>query len=219
MADATPPPLNAAVVLTWMREHPDRLRELLREEDPTGAENAAAADAAVRAHLRFAAEGFPHGATPELAGRLKGLADALTDWFDEDREVFDHMVALGRGAVALEEHLIYGTDAEREPELHAALARRVRLTTWNLLFLRCLEYHLGPSYDGLSDAAITESRGRERELGTTILHMHKIALDVIQHHTGRPPTGDERAQSSQAAAVQAYVRQTVESAARALQFP
>ena len=124
-------PLDPDAVLHWMRTHPDRLHELLAEEDPGGEDDAPASDAAVRAHLRLAAEGMVHGADPQLAGVLDGMANALDEWFAHDRELFDHQIALGDGAIALEEHLLYQEGAEANPAIHDALERRVRLATWN----------------------------------------------------------------------------------------
>ncbi|MBM3665134.1 MAG: hypothetical protein FJW92_05015, partial [Actinobacteria bacterium] len=166
------PPLDADAVLAWMQAHPARLRELLREEDPDDAEESPAADPAVCAHLRLAAEGLTAGIDPALADRVDGMADDLDEWFAADAEVFDRQVELGRGAIALEEHLLYGADGETEPAIHAALQRRVRLGAWNRLFLRCLESRLGPEYDGLTESALQWSKDHERDLAATILQMH-----------------------------------------------
>jgi len=209
-------PLDAAAVVAWMQRNPERLRHLLREEDPDDVEVAPAADPAVRAHLRFVAEALAHGASPSIAPLIGGMADDLNDWFTEDREVFDEQVERGRGAIALEEHLLYGADHETEPVIHAALERRVRLGAWNRLFLRCLESRLGPEHDGLTEAALDWSKAHERDLASAILQMHHRALGVLAEATGHPPTADERDQSSQAAAVRGYARHLVDAAAHAL---
>lgn len=216
MGDDSPGPLDASAVLAWMQANPDRLRELLREEDPHDAEHSPAADPAVRAHLRFAAEGLVAGAAPDLAEQVAGMADELDDCLDADREVFERQIELGRGAIALEEHLLYGADGETEPAIHAALERRVRLGAWNRLFLRCLEDRLGPGHDGLTEAALEWSASRERDLAAAILQMHHRQVKAIEAATGRAITAEERDQSSQLAAVTGYVRQVVESAAHAI---
>lgn len=216
MADEPRGPLDAPAVLAWMQAHPDRLRELLREEDPHDAEHSPAADPAVRAHLRLAAEGLMAGLTGDLADRVAGMADALDDWFDADGEVFERQIDLGRGAIALEEHLLYGASGETEPAIHAALERRVRLGAWNRLFLRCLESRLGPEYDGLTESALEWSKAHERDLAATILHMHHRQVEGMQAALGRPVTAEERDQSSQLAAVAGHVRNAVEAAAHAL---
>lgn len=214
-ADA-PPPVDASAVFSWMQANPARLRELLREEDPDDAEESPAADPAVRAHLRFAAEGLVAGIDPALADRVDGMADDLDDWFVADAEVFDRQVDLGRGAIALEEHLLYGADGETEPAIHAALQRRVRLGAWNRLFLRCLESRLGPEYDGLTESALQWSKDHERDLAATILQMHHRQLTAMEKATGHPATAEERDQSSQLAAVTGHVRQAITAAAHAL---
>lgn len=216
MADQPSGPLDASAVLTWMQANPERLRELLREEDPDDTQESPAADPAVRAHLRLAAEGLMAGIAPGLADRVAGMADALDDWFEADHEVFDHQIELGRGAIALEEHLLYGASGETEPAIHAALERRVRLGAWSRVFLRCLEARLGPEYDGLTETALDWSKARERDLAATILQMHHRQVQGMQAALGRAITAEERDQSSQLAAVTGHVRHTVEAAAHAL---
>lgn len=209
-------PLDASAVLTWMQANPGRLRELLREEDPQDREQSPASDPAVRAHLRLAAEGLMAGIHPDLADRLDGMADDLDDWFVSDHEVFDRQVELGRGAIALEEHLLYGASGGTEPAIHAALERRVRLGAWSRLFLRCLEARLGPGHDGLTETALEWSKARERELAATILQMHHGQVQAMEKALGRRVTAEERDQSSQLAAVTGHVRHAVEAAAHAL---
>lgn len=208
--------LDAQAVLAWMQANPGRLRELLAEEDPGDADVQPAADSAVRAHLRFAAEGLMAGIAPDLADRVQGMADDLDDAFEADRDVFERHLELGRGAIALEEHLLYGADGDTEPAIHAALERRVRLGAWRMLFLRCLEGRLGPEYDGLTEAALAWAKDRERDLAATILHMHHRQVTAMEEATGHSATAEERDQSSQAAAVQGYVRQAIEAAAHAM---
>lgn len=210
------PPLDPEPVAAWMQANPARLRELLREEDPSEAEDSPAADPAVRAHLRFAAEGLRAGIAPELADRVEGMADDLDEWFAADAEVFASQVERGRGAIALEEHLLYGADGETEPAIHAALERRIRLGAWSRLFLRCLESRLGPEYDGLAESALQWSKDHERDLAAAILHMHHRQLIAMERVTGHPATADERDQSSQLAAVTGHVRHTIAAAAHAL---
>lgn len=209
-------PLDAPAVLAWMQAHPGRLRELLREEDPDDLEQSPAADAAVRAHLRLAAEGLMAGIDAELADRVDGMADDLDEWFRDDHELFERQIELGRGAIALEEHLLYGASGETEPEIHAALERRVRLGTWNRLFLRCLEARLGPGYDGLTETALEWSKEHERDLAASILQMHHRQVKAMEAALGRAVTADERDQSSQLAAVAGHVRHAVEAAAHAM---
>jgi len=209
-------PLDASAVLAWMQAHPGRLRELLREEDPDDLEQSPAADAAVRAHLRLAAEGLMAGIDSELADRVDGMADDLDEWFRDDHELFERQIELGRGAIALEEHLLYGASGETEPEIHAALERRVRLGTWNRLFLRCLEARLGPGYDGLTETALEWSKEHERDLAASILQMHHRQVKAMEAALGRAVTADERDQSSQLAAVAGHVRHAVEAAAHAM---
>ncbi len=216
MDPQTPVPLDAAAVLAWMQANPARLRALLAEEDPAARDDSPAADSAVRAHLRFAAEGLMAGIAPALAPAIEGMADGLGAWFAADRDVFDRQILLGRGAIALEEHLLYGADGGSEPAIHAALERRMRIGAWIRLFLRCLESRLGPGYDGLTEVALDWSGGRGRDLASAIVQGHHRHLTALAEATGHPTTAAERDQSSQAAAVQANVRQTIDAVAHAL---
>ena len=219
VSDQAKGPLDPDAVLHWMRTHPDRLHELLAEEDPAGEDDAPASDAAVRAHLRLAAEGMVHGANPGLAAALDGMADTLDEWFAHDRDLFDHQIALGEGAIALEEHLLYKGDAEANPAIHEALERRVRLATWNRLFLRCIEQRLGPGHDGFADEALDWIAARGRDLATMILQMDTSQRAALELRLGRRPTRDEQVQSGQLAAVTAYVRLAVEATAHVLEPP
>jgi hypothetical protein len=144
------------------------------------------------------------------------MADDLDEWFRDDHELFERQIELGRGAIALEEHLLYGASGETEPEIHAALERRVRLGTWNRLFLRCLEARLGPGYDGLTETALEWSKEHERDLAASILQMHHRQVKAMEAALGRAVTADERDQSSQLAAVAGHVRHAVEAAAHAM---
>ncbi len=208
--------LEPAAVVTWMQQNPGRLREMLREEDPLDIEEAPAADPAVRAHLRFVAEAIEHAAAPPIADSIAGMSDDLDAWFAAESAVLDAQVERGRGAIALEEHLLYGADHETEPMIHAALERRVRLGAWNRLFLRCLESRLGPGYDGLTESALDWSKSHERDLAWAILQMHQRNLSALVEATGHPATEEERDQSSQAAAVRGYARHLVDATAHAL---
>ena len=219
VSDQAKGPLDPDEVLGWMRANPERLRELLAEEDPTGEDDAPASDAAVRAHLRLAAEGMVHGAAPDIAEALDGMADELDDWFEADRELFDHQIALGEGAIALEEHLLYQGDAEANPAIHDALERRVRLATWNRLFLRCIEQRLGPGHDGFADEALEWIAARGRDLAAMIMQMDRSQQASLELRLGRTPTRDEQVQSGQVAAVTAYVRMAIEAAAHVLEPP
>jgi len=219
VSDQAKGPLDPDEVLRWMRANPQRLRELLAEEDPAGTDEAPASDAAVRAHLRLAAEGMVQGADAALATALDGMADDLDEWFEQDSDVFEHQIALGEGAIALEEHLLYKGDAEANPAIHEALERRVRLATWNRLFLRCIESRLGPGHDGFTDEALEWIAARGRDLSAMIMQMDRSQQASLQLQMGRRPSRDEQVQSGQLAAVTAYVRMAIEATAHVLEPP
>lgn len=217
VSDAPPQPqapLDPTAVLRWMRDNPDRLRALMADENADDAEPAG--DAAVRAHLRLAAEALPHGADAHMAQALSGFAEGLPAWFDEDRDTFDRHIEMGDGAIALEEHLLFKSAPGADPTLHAALERKMRLGAWNRIFLRGLETRLGSAHDGLADAAIEWNAARGGELARLIITLDRAAQDAMTRRTGTKPARDEREQIGQVATVQGYVRQAIEGVAHAL---
>jgi hypothetical protein len=206
--------------LRWMREHPDRLRALVDAETGPGDDPSPAGDPAVRAALRLAAEALAATARPGPAARLAGLGDDLPGWFAAHRDLYEHHLALGAGAVALEEHLQFGTRPGTDPSLDAALGRRVRVSGWVRLFVLAVEDRLGAAHDGLAAAVLDDIRGRGRELAGLIVAMDRSGRQAAAARRGRPITDlatlDE---IGQAAAVQAGVRIAVEAVAAALGAP
>ena len=147
-------------VLAWMSEHGGRLRELVTAEQAGERELAPADDPTIRAHLRYAAEALAATAPEPLATGLAGFPDALPEWFTECQPLYEDHLAAGVGAIALEEHLQFGTRPGVDPSLDAALHFRLRITAWVRIFLIGIERWLGPAADGLAEEVLEEIRGR-----------------------------------------------------------
>lgn len=209
--------LDPARTLAWMREHGDLLRRFVAEE--ADGDDAPAGDPAIRAHLRLAIAGLEATAAPALAARLAGLADDLPAWFDEQRELYEHHLDTGEGAIALEEHLQYGVRPGVDPSLDAGLHRRLRIGGWVRLTLLAVEVRLGPAADGLAAQALAWIGGRQRELSLLILTLDREAKAQAAQRAGAGAATDLAIQDEigQAATVQGNVRMMVEALAASLQ--
>jgi hypothetical protein len=200
-----------ADVLAWMSDHGGRLRELVASEQSGERELAPGDDPTIRAHLRFAAEALTAAAPEPLADRLAGFADALPEWFTECQPLYEDHLAAGVGAIALEEHLQFGTRPGVDPSLDAALHFRLRITAWVRIFLIGLERWLGPAADGLSEEVLEEMRGRSGDLGRMILSFGTAARTAARAAAGRPVDIETQDELGQVAAVQGHVRIMLEA--------
>jgi hypothetical protein len=208
--------LDAALALAWMREHGDALRRFLAEEGE--GDDAPAGDPAIRAHLRLAAAAIEATAAPDLAAELEGLADGLPEWFEEHRDLYEHHLDTGEGAIALEEHLQFGTLPGSDPSLDAALHRRLRIWGWVRLTALAVEARLGPAADGLGAEALAWIGDRQRDLSRLILALDREAKARAARAPGRGAPADLALldEIGQAATVQANVRMLVEALAATL---
>jgi hypothetical protein len=204
------PPVQARAVLRRMGANGARLRELLDEEGVHHPVRMPADDGCVRAHLRLLSESLAAAAAPAFRPRLEGFADALDDWFDDQREELEAHMARAEGAIALEQHLQWGVAPGTDPSLDAGLERRLRLMGWLRLYLYGLEAHLGPGADGLAEAALGWIGARQRELARLVLTMdaHARAALTAEGVATTPEVLDE---VGQAAMVRAHVRQLAEA--------
>ncbi|MGE0026047.1 MAG: hypothetical protein AB7O78_11145 [Thermoleophilia bacterium] len=198
-------------VLAWMSDHGARLRELVAEEQAGERELAPADDPTIRAHLRYAAEGIAATAPEPLATGLAGFSEALPEWFTESQPLYEDHLAAGVGAIALEEHLQFGTRPGVDPSLDAALHFRLRITAWVRIFLIGIERWLGPAADGLSEEVLEEIRGRSGDLGRMILSFGTAARTAARGATGGPVDIGTQDEIGQVAAVQGHVRIMLEA--------
>ena len=198
-------------VLAWMSEHGRRLRELVTAEQEGERELAPADDPAIRAHLRYAAEALAATAPEPLATGLAGFADALPEWFTECQPLYEDHLAAGVGAIALEEHLPFGTPPGVDPSLDAARHFRLRITAWVRIFLIGIERWLGPAADGLAEEVLEEIRGRSGDLGRMILSFGTAAKSAARAASGGPVDIETQDEIGQVAAVQGHVRIMLEA--------
>lgn len=208
----SPPGPMAAEMLGWMRRNGEVLRDLVAEELADGEDPAPGGDAAIRAHLRFAAAALLATATPPLRDELEGFAEGLPGWFSESRPLLDRHLATGAGAMALEEHLQFGVRPGADPSLDAGLERRLRIGGWIRILVLGLETHLGPGHDGLARQVLDWIGGRHRELSRLILSLDR-ELKAAGRRAAPGATLDLATQDGigQAANVQGHVRMLVEA--------
>jgi hypothetical protein len=199
-----------------MREHGDVLRAYVADE--SGDDDTPAGDPAIRAHLRFAAAAVEATAAPAPAEALEGLADDLPGWFEDHRDLYERHLDSGEGAIALEEHLQFGTRPGTDPSLDAALHRRLRIWAWVRLTLLAIEARLGPAADGLEAQALSWLGDRQRDLSRLILTLDREAKARAARAAGPGAAVDLALQDEigQAATVQANVRMMLEALAAAV---
>ena len=207
---------QAMATLTWMREHGDLLREIVRDDLAEATDLTPGGDPNIRAHLRFVATALRETLGPPYDGDLEGFADGLPGWFDESLPLFDAHLETGVGAIALEEHLQFGTSPGSDPSLDAGLERRVRIGGWIRIFLLGMEAHLGPSADGFSDAVLAHMGAHQRELARLIFSLDLQAKNAAREAAGGGVDVETQDQIGQAAAVQGHVRLMVEAIAEAI---
>lgn len=205
--------------LAWMRAHGGLLRELVAEERRPGDDDpAAGGDPAIRGHLRFATAALAATAPGSLRHDLAAFAAELPGWFAEARELYEDHLDAGHGAIALEQHLQFGTQPGRDPSLDAGLHRRLRIGGWIRVLLHGLEMRLGPAADGLAQQVLDAMGARQRELSRLILALDREAKAAARRAGGELAadlaTQDE---IGQAATVQGHVRVLVEELAPALE--
>lgn len=204
--------------LAWMRAHGDALRGLVADErggpddDPS-----AGGDPAIRAHLRFATAALAATGPEALRPDLAAFAGELPSWFGEGRELYEDHLDTGHGAMALEQHLQFGTEPGRDPSLDAGLHRRLRIGGWIRVLLHGLEIRLGPPADGLAQQVLDAIGARHRELSRLILALDREAKAAARR-SGGALASDLATQDEigQAATVQGHVRMLVEELAEAL---
>lgn len=201
--------VDAATVLAWMGGHGERLRQLVEQQSHRHPVGMPADDGAIRAHLVFVAEALAACAAPPVAAELAGFAEGLDAWLDQERDELDAHLRRAEGAIALEQHLQFGTTPGTDPSLDAGLERRMRLGAWIRLFLLGLEAHLGPAADGLSDEILGWLGTRQRDLARLVVTMDRHAKAAVGRESG-PEVLDE---VGQAAVVRAHMRQMVEAVA------
>ncbi len=209
---------DGRAALAWMREHGATLREYVAEARERDPDDSPGGDGAVQAHLRLAAAALAATGPPSLRDALDGFAEDLPEWFDEGRELYDDHIDTGHGAIALEQHLQFGTEPGRDPSLDAGLHRRLRIGGWIRVFLLGLEIRLGPAADGLAQEVLNRMGARHRELSRLILALDMEAKAAARRTSADAATDLELQDGiGQAAAVQGHVRIMVEELAAALE--
>lgn len=211
---AANPALDAAAVLSWMAGREDRLTALI-EAEGGGPDTLPADDPSLRAHLRLVAEAMTAVAAADLAARLAGFPDGLSEWFAQEDEEIDRHMERARGAIALEQHLQFGTTPGHDPSLDAGLERRMRVGAWERLFLLGLEVYLGPAADGLCDATLAWLGARSRDLSRLVLAFDRRAKADLPASA----TPEERDVRGQHAAVRASLRQLIHALEATLDDP
>lgn len=204
-------------LLGWMQANPQRLRTLL-DEEATGSEDLGpAGDPAVRAHLRFVAEGLAAVAAPAGRAALEGFAAGLPALLAErEAQVDEEMRRVGE-AHAFEVDLQFGEEAAEDPSVHAMVDRRVRIAAWTRVFLDGLDAARAPAAP-VAAATLEWMAARQTLLADTIFAMDRRAKEREIARGGPDAVASPEVVNriGQAAMVQAHSRFLVEGLAETL---
>jgi hypothetical protein len=204
-------------LLGWMQANPQRLRALLDEEAGGAEDLGPAGDPAVRAHLRFVAEGLAAVAAPGGRDSLEAFAAGLPGLLAEREDrVDDEMRRVGE-AHAFEVGLQFGGEAAEDPSVHAMVDRRVRIAAWTRVFLEGLDAARAPAAP-VAPAALEWMGARQTLLADTIFAMDRRAKEREIARGGPDAVANPEVVNriGQAAMVQAHARFLVEALAETL---
>ena len=204
---------DARAVLAWMAHRMQRLQELVTEELARPGEeqdHSPASDAAIRAHLRFVAEGIAAHAAPARADALAAFAAGVGDRMVADGDAVEaEMTPVGEATV-FELEKQFGSGISEDEQMHATAGRRVRLAAWTNLFLAQLDDAVNAS---IKAAALEWMAERQEHLANTIFAMDRRAKEHEIERAGPEAVDDVDVANrlGQAAMLQAHSRFLVEA--------
>lgn len=204
---------NARAVLAWMGQRMLRLQELVAEELARPGEeqdHSPASDAAIRAHLRFVAEGIAAHASPARVDALEAFASEVGDAMSADVDALEAELTPVGEATVFELEKQFGSGISEDEQMHATAGRRVRLAGWTNLFLARLDDALDAS---VKAPALEWMGERQGHLANTIFAMDRRAKELEIERTGPDAVDDVDVANrlGQAAMLQAHSRFLVEA--------
>jgi hypothetical protein len=201
----------AREILGWMVDNQARQLELITDEFTATGDISPSGDAAVRAHLRFVAEGLAATAGPEHP-ELTLFADTLPERLEDAQDALtEHREAL-TAAANFEADLQFGAEAAADPSLAEMLERRIRVAAWMRLFVEALD-QIQPDRRPISHDVAEWMAARQRRLAGMIFAMDKKAKLAEIARAGRDAVNDPAFVNhlGQAAMLQAHVQFLVEA--------
>lgn len=204
-------------LLGWMQANPERLRALLADEADGADDLAPAGDPAVRAHLRFVAEGLAANASPAARDPLRGFADGLPALLAAREARVDEEMRLVGEAHAFEVSLQFGDEAADDPSVRGMLDRRVRIAAWTRVFLAGLDEARAPA-EPVAGPVLAWMADRQVQLADTIFAMDRRAKEQEIARGGPDAVASPEVVNriGQAAMLQAHTRFLVEGLAASL---
>jgi hypothetical protein len=203
---------RTAAVVAWMKEHGDRLRELLEEEGEDAEDCSPAGEAAVRGQLRFQTEALAATAPARLRGAIERFADELPERFEGEADMLEEELQRASEAAGFEARMQFGDAVGEDPSFVAVVGRGVLISAWSKFYLRLLDEALGE--DGrLAGAAGDWMDGREDELALMIFSVDRRAKQAEIARGGEEAVSDADRVNliGQAALLQARMRFLVEA--------
>lgn len=204
-------------LLGWMQANPARLHALLADEAEGADDLAPAGDPAVRAHLRFVAEGLAANASPAARDPLRGFVHGLPALLAAREARVDEEMRVVGEAHAFEVSLQFGDEAADDPSVRGMLDRRVRIAAWTRVFLAGLDEARAPAAP-VAGAVLAWMGDRQVQLADTIFAMDRRAKEQEIARGGPDAVANPEVVNriGQAAMLQAHTRFLVEGLAESL---
>lgn len=202
-------PLAARPVLVWMSGNRERLVALVTEEVGPDGDTSPEADASIRAHLRFVAEGLGATAAPDEPG-LSTYAASVGSALDPERFA-NYAADLGE-AHAFTAASQFGEDAGEDPVNREVIDRRVRINSWMRLFLDTLDEARSPA-EPWAPAVNAWMHQEQDRLANTIFAMDRRAkqAEIDRGNQSAIDDADTSNLIGRAAVIQAHMRFLVEA--------
>jgi hypothetical protein len=195
-----------------MKEHGDRLRELLREEGEEAEDRSPAGEAAVRGQLRFQTEALAATAPTALRWALERFAGELPQRFEGETGMLEEELQRVSEAAGFEARMQFGDAVGEDPSFVAVVGRSVLISAWSRFYLRLLDEALGEE-GRLAAAAGSWMDGREEELALMIFSVDRRAKQAEIARGGQEAVSDPDRVNliGQAALLQARMRFLLEA--------
>lgn len=214
MSTAAPHPA-ARGLLVWMQSHHGRLLELVDEGAVGTGDPSPAGDAAIRAHLRFAAEALAANAGPGQAAELERFAAHLDVRMHEAEASMDEVLEHLQNATAFEAESQFGDGVSEDQAFVAVLERRLRVDAAIQIFLEALD-RARPDRPPIRQPTLDWWKANARRLAHTIFALDRGAKQALLDRGDADAVANPELvnQLGQAAVLQGHIKFLVDALAQ-----